>query len=52
MEAFIEISPGNMDFAMSGDWAQLQEAGEEFANKELDSKLKLVTSRTSREGAA
>ena len=41
MEAFIEISPGNMDFAMSGDWAQLQEAGEEFANKELDSKLKL-----------
>jgi len=41
MEAFIEISPGNMDFAMSTDWAQLQEAGEEFANKELDSKLKL-----------
>jgi len=41
MEAFIEISPGNMDFAMSADWAQLQEAGEEFANKELDSKLKL-----------
>jgi len=41
MEAFIEIDPGNMDFAMSGDWAQLQEAGEEFANKELDSKLKL-----------
>jgi len=41
IEAFIEIDPGNMDFAMSGDWAQLQEAGEEFANKELDSKLKL-----------
>jgi len=41
MEAFIEVDPGNMDFAMSGDWAQLQEAGEEFANKELDSKLKL-----------
>jgi len=41
MEAFIEIDPGNMDFAMSDDWAQLQEAGEEFANKELDSKLKL-----------
>ena len=40
MEAFIEINPGNMDFAMSDDWAQLQEAGEEFANKELDSKLK------------
>jgi len=41
MEAFIEINPGNMDFAMSDDWKQLQDAGEEFANKELDSKLKL-----------
>ena len=41
MEAFVEIDPGNMDFAMSDDWAQLQEIGEEFANKELDSKLKL-----------
>jgi len=41
MEAFIEIDPANMDFAMSDDWAQLQDAGEEFANKELDSKLKL-----------
>mgnify|MGYP006282366517 CR=1 FL=1 len=41
MEAFIEIDPGNMDFAMSDDWAQLQDAGEEFANKELNSKLKL-----------
>ncbi|QOS13387.1 uncharacterized protein HfgLR_20735 (plasmid) [Haloferax gibbonsii] len=40
MEAFIEINPGNMDFAMSDDWAGLQEAGTEFANKELDSKLK------------
>jgi len=41
MEAFIELDPGNMDFAMADDWAQLQEAGEAFANKELDSKLKL-----------
>jgi hypothetical protein len=41
MEAFLEIDPDNMDFAMSDDWAQLQEAGEEFANKELDSKVKL-----------
>jgi hypothetical protein len=40
MEAFIELTPGNMDFAMADDWAQLQEAGAEFANKELDSKLK------------
>ncbi|MBP2252592.1 hypothetical protein J2754_002938 [Halarchaeum solikamskense] len=41
MEAFVEVDPDNMDFAMSDDWAQLQEAGAEFANKELDSKLKL-----------
>jgi len=41
MEALIELTPSNMDFAMSDDWADLQEAGEEFANKELDSKLKL-----------
>ncbi|MFC7205268.1 hypothetical protein ACFQJC_17295 [Haloferax namakaokahaiae] len=40
MEAFIEINPGNMDLAMSDDWAGLQESGAEFANKELDSKLK------------
>ncbi len=36
MEAYLEIDPGNMDFAMSGDWAQIQRLGEEFANKELD----------------
>ncbi|MFP9193888.1 hypothetical protein [Natronosalvus vescus] len=36
MEAFLEIDPGNMDFAMSGDWAQIQRLGEEFANRELD----------------
>ena len=35
MGAFIEIDPENMGFAMSDDWAQLQEAGEEFANKYL-----------------
>ena len=40
MEAFLEIDPGNMDFAMSGDWAQIQEAAGEFANKELDHSLK------------
>lgn len=40
MEAFLEIDPGNMDFAMSGDWAQLQDAAGEFANKELDHRLK------------
>ncbi len=47
MEAFIEIDPDNMDFAMSDDWAHLQEAGEEFANKELDSKLKIHTTTRS-----
>ena len=36
MEAYLELDPGNMDFAMSGDWAQIQTLGEEFANKELD----------------
>ena len=47
MESFIEITPGNMDFAMSRDWARLQKAGEEFANKGLDSKLKFyVTTRS------
>ncbi|MWV38817.1 hypothetical protein [Natrialba sp. INN-245] len=40
MEAFLELEPGNMDFAMSGDWARIQELGSEFANKELDSPLK------------
>ncbi|ELZ89088.1 hypothetical protein [Haloferax sulfurifontis] len=39
MEAFIEVNPGNMDFAMSDDWASLQAAGTAFANTELDSKL-------------
>lgn len=36
MEAFLEIDPGNMDFALSGDWAHVQEVASEFANKELD----------------
>lgn len=36
MEAFIEVEPANMDFAMSGDWQAVQEAGAEFANSELE----------------
>jgi hypothetical protein len=36
MEAFIEIDPANMDFAMSGDWQAVQEAGAEFANSKLE----------------
>jgi hypothetical protein len=36
MEAFVEVEPANMDFAMSGDWQAVQEAGAEFANSELE----------------
>jgi len=39
MEAFLELTPGNMDFAMSGDWAQVQDIAQEFANTELDYSL-------------
>lgn len=44
MEAFLELDPGNMDFAMSGDWADLQAVGESFANNDLDFRLTLHTS--------
>nr|WP_321112110.1 hypothetical protein [Halorussus salinisoli] len=40
MEAFVEIEPANMDFSMSDNWAHVQETAQEFANKELDFKLK------------
>lgn len=40
METFVEVSPGNMDFAMATDWEQLQSACAEFANNDLDSPLK------------
>jgi hypothetical protein len=36
IEGFLRISPANMDFAMSGDWQQVQAAAAEFANTELD----------------
>lgn len=39
-EAFVEIEPGNMDFAMAEDWANVQTQAAEFANKELDFELK------------
>lgn len=32
----VELDPGNMEFAMSDDWAELQEVGSQFANDELD----------------
>lgn len=35
MEAYVEIEPDNMDFAMTEDWAQLQATAAEFANNEL-----------------
>ena len=35
LEAFIEVTPANMDFAMSGDWEHIQTAGERFANGAL-----------------
>lgn len=43
MEAFIELTPGNMDFAMVDDWATRQAAGEAFANQELTFELTLYT---------
>ena len=36
MEAFIELEPSNMDFAMADDWKIIQGRAEEFANNELD----------------
>jgi hypothetical protein len=41
MEAFIELQPSNMDFAMSDDWMAVQQAATEFANNELDFPLTL-----------
>ncbi|WP_263018126.1 hypothetical protein [Natronobiforma cellulositropha] len=46
MVALLEIDPGNMDFAMSGDWAHAQSVAAEFANTELDFRLTVhVTTR-------
>ena len=47
MEAFVELEPSNMDFAMSEDWATLQESAETFANNEIDFPVSLyVTTRS------
>ncbi|MFC6888230.1 hypothetical protein [Halorubrum trueperi] len=43
MEAFIELTPGNMDFAMADDWAARQAVGEAFADQELTFQLTLYT---------
>ncbi|ELZ83554.1 hypothetical protein C454_04552 [Haloferax gibbonsii ATCC 33959] len=41
MVGMVELNPSNMDFAMSGDWAQRQHVAETFANNELDFPLVL-----------
>ncbi len=41
MIGMVELLPSNMDFAMSGDWAQRQAIAETFANNELDFPLTL-----------
>lgn len=41
MVGMVELNPSNMDFAMSGDWAQRQAISEMFANNELDFPLTL-----------
>ena len=47
MEAFVEVTPSNMDFAMSNDWEVLQEAAETFANNEIEFPISLyVTTRS------
>lgn len=43
MEAFVEITPGNMDFAMADDWATRQAVAEAFADQELTFRLTLYT---------
>ncbi|TKX51809.1 hypothetical protein EXE42_17850, partial [Halorubrum sp. SP3] len=43
MEAYVELTAGNMDFAMADDWASRQAVGEAFADQELNFKLTLYT---------
>jgi len=43
MEAYVELTPGNMDFAMADDWAARQGVGEAFADQELTFQLTLYT---------
>ncbi len=43
MEAYVELTPGNMDFAMADDWAARQAVGEAFADQELTFTLTLYT---------
>ncbi|WP_201289521.1 hypothetical protein [Halobaculum saliterrae] len=43
LEAFIAVTPGNMDFAMSGDWERLQTTAARFANNDLEFPLTVHT---------
>jgi len=47
LEAFLRVTPANMDFAMSGDWEAVQAAGERFTNAELTFPLTLYTTTQS-----
>jgi hypothetical protein len=47
MQAFVEVRPSNMDFAMSGDWATSHAIAEHFVNTEVDFPLTFhATTRT------
>jgi len=47
MEAFVELTPSSMDFAMSSDWENVQSAAETFANTEIEFPITLyVTTRS------
>ncbi|ELZ39214.1 hypothetical protein C463_17383 [Halorubrum californiense DSM 19288] len=43
MATYVEVTPGNMDFAMADDWAARQAVGEAFADQELTFQLTLYT---------
>ena len=43
LETYVELTPGNMDFAMADDWAARQAVGEAFADQELSFRLTLYT---------
>lgn len=47
MEAYIELEPSNMDFAMSDDWMKVQRQAEAFANNELDFPITLYATTKS-----
>lgn len=47
MEAFLEVDPANMDFAMAGDWEAVQSTAAEFANTDLEFPLTFHTTTRS-----